>query len=119
MKNIAILGSTGSIGSQTLDIVRQNPDLRVPATDLLQMIMNQVETVRTGWIRESIFIHSEQTKHFAWNTAGITQIAERDLAVKKFLIMISTQSCRDVLEIVGNAFPAVFDRSLPKINYDS
>lgn len=29
MKNIAILGSTGSIGSQTLDIVRQNPDLRV------------------------------------------------------------------------------------------
>ena len=29
MKNIAILGSTGSIGTQTLDIVRNNPDLCV------------------------------------------------------------------------------------------
>lgn len=29
MKNIAILGSTGSIGSQTLDIVRNNDDLKV------------------------------------------------------------------------------------------
>ncbi len=31
MKNIAILGSTGSIGTQTLEIVRNNPDLRVVA----------------------------------------------------------------------------------------
>ncbi len=29
MKNIAILGSTGSIGTQTLEIVRENKDLRV------------------------------------------------------------------------------------------
>ena len=26
MKQIAILGSTGSIGTQTLDVVRQHPD---------------------------------------------------------------------------------------------
>lgn len=31
MKNIAILGSTGSIGTQTLDVVRNNPDLNVVA----------------------------------------------------------------------------------------
>ncbi len=31
MKKIAILGSTGSIGTQTLDIVRANPDLKVVA----------------------------------------------------------------------------------------
>ncbi len=31
MKKIAILGSTGSIGTQTLDIVRANPDLQVVA----------------------------------------------------------------------------------------
>ena len=31
MKNIAILGSTGSIGTQTLDIVRKNNDLKVVA----------------------------------------------------------------------------------------
>ena len=29
MKKIAILGSTGSIGTQTLDVVRRNPDLQV------------------------------------------------------------------------------------------
>lgn len=29
MKKIAVLGSTGSIGTQTLEIVRENPDLRV------------------------------------------------------------------------------------------
>lgn len=31
MKNIAILGSTGSIGTQTLDVVRNNPSLKVKA----------------------------------------------------------------------------------------
>lgn len=31
MKKIAILGSTGSIGTQTLEIVRNNPDLKVTA----------------------------------------------------------------------------------------
>ena len=31
MKKIAILGSTGSIGTQTLEIVRSNPDLQVVA----------------------------------------------------------------------------------------
>lgn len=31
MKKIAILGSTGSIGTQTLEIVRENPDLKVVA----------------------------------------------------------------------------------------
>ena len=31
MKKIAILGSTGSIGTQTLEVVRSNPDLKVVA----------------------------------------------------------------------------------------
>ena len=31
MKKIGILGSTGSIGTQTLEIVRNNPDLQVTA----------------------------------------------------------------------------------------
>ncbi len=31
MKKIAILGSTGSIGTQTLEVVRSNPDLKVAA----------------------------------------------------------------------------------------
>lgn len=31
MKRIAVLGSTGSIGTQTLEIVRRNPDLKIAA----------------------------------------------------------------------------------------
>ena len=31
MKKIAILGSTGSIGTQTLEVVRNNPELQVAA----------------------------------------------------------------------------------------
>ena len=31
MKKIAILGSTGSIGTQTLEVVEQNRDLQVTA----------------------------------------------------------------------------------------
>ena len=31
MRNIAIIGSTGSIGTQTLEVVRSNGDLRVLA----------------------------------------------------------------------------------------
>ena len=31
MRSIAIIGSTGSIGTQTLDVVRANADIRVAA----------------------------------------------------------------------------------------
>ena len=53
MKNIAILGSTGSIGTQTLDIVRANGDLRITAltahknTELLE---RQVREFRPGLV---------------------------------------------------------------------
>ena len=32
MKKIAILGSTGSIGTQTLEVVRENGDIEVPVS---------------------------------------------------------------------------------------
>lgn len=38
MKTISILGSTGSIGTQTLEVVRQNVDLKVAALAALQNI---------------------------------------------------------------------------------
>ena len=31
MKNISLLGSTGSIGTQTLDVIRRNKDINVVA----------------------------------------------------------------------------------------
>ena len=34
-KTIAILGSTGSIGTQTLEVVRENQDIRASGTEIL------------------------------------------------------------------------------------
>ena len=46
MKNIAILGSTGSIGTQTLDVVRKNEDLRVVAVSAGKSIEKLEEQIR-------------------------------------------------------------------------
>lgn len=45
MKNIAVLGSTGSIGTQTLEIVRANDDLNVvslAAGSNIEMLEKQI-----------------------------------------------------------------------------
>ena len=39
MKYISIIGSTGSIGTQTLDIVRSNKDLKVTALAAEQVLI--------------------------------------------------------------------------------
>ena len=52
MKNIAILGSTGSIGTQTLDVVRANGDLRVlglGAEEILRNLRNRSENFIRCW----------------------------------------------------------------------
>ena len=46
MKNIAILGSTGSIGTQTLDVARKNDDLRVVAVSAGRSVEKLEEQIR-------------------------------------------------------------------------
>lgn len=46
MKNIAILGSTGSIGTQTLEVVRGNTDLRVVALAAGSSVEKMEEQIR-------------------------------------------------------------------------
>ena len=46
MKNIEILGSTGSIGTQTLDVVRKNNDLRVVAVSAGKSVEKLEEQIR-------------------------------------------------------------------------
>ncbi|MDE6054021.1 MAG: 1-deoxy-D-xylulose-5-phosphate reductoisomerase [Lachnospiraceae bacterium] len=53
MKKIAILGSTGSIGTQTLEIVRDNPDLQVvglAAGANIDLLEKQVREFRPGLV---------------------------------------------------------------------
>ena len=50
-KTIAILGSTGSVGTQTLEIVRANPDLKVCALAAgknIQLLAEQIRTFHPG-----------------------------------------------------------------------
>ena len=60
MKKIAILGSTGSIGTQTLEIVRKEPDLQVVAmaagtnTELMERQVREFKPVLVAmWTQES------------------------------------------------------------------
>ncbi|MBR3374720.1 MAG: 1-deoxy-D-xylulose-5-phosphate reductoisomerase, partial [Firmicutes bacterium] len=46
MKKIVILGSTGSIGTQTLEVVRANGDLRVEALAAGHNITKLEEQIR-------------------------------------------------------------------------
>lgn len=46
MKNISILGSTGSIGTQTLDIARRNEDINIVALAVLKNISLLEEQIR-------------------------------------------------------------------------
>lgn len=46
MKKIAILGSTGSIGTQTLEVVRSNPDLKVVALAAGSSVEKMEEQIR-------------------------------------------------------------------------
>ena len=54
MKNITILGSTGSIGTQTLDIVRANDDLRVVAIAAGSNIQKLEEQIRNTGKSKSV-----------------------------------------------------------------
>lgn len=46
MKNIAILGSTGSIGRQTLDIVESNPDMNVVSLAAMKSVDLMLEQIK-------------------------------------------------------------------------
>ena len=59
MKKIAVLGSTGSIGTQTLEVVRENGDIQVMGlaagsnTDLLEKQIREFHPVKAAvWSKE-------------------------------------------------------------------
>lgn len=67
MKKIAILGSTGSIGTQTLDIVRYNPDLKVTALAAGSSVALMEKQVREFGPRLAVM----------WNEEAAAQLKER------------------------------------------
>lgn len=100
MKNIVVLGSTGSIGTQTLEIVRDNPDLKVVAMAAGTNVELMEKQVRE--FKPSVAV--------MWTEEAAKDLKERiaDLQVKVLygmdgLIEVSTQKDCEVLvtAIVG------------------
>ena len=89
MKKIAILGSTGSIGTQTLEIVRENPDLEVvglAAGANIDLFERQVREFRPKLVslqsedacRELKTRLSDMQVEIACGMDGLIQIAEME-----------------------------------------
>ncbi len=91
MKNIAIIGSTGSIGTQTLDIVRENNDLNVVAISA----GNNVELLE------------KQAREFSPEIVGIW---DEDKA-KQLRVALSDVNIRVVSGMEGLIEIATYDKS--------
>ena len=100
MKNIVVLGSTGSIGTQTLEIVRDNPDLKVVALAAGTNVTLMEEQVREFAPKVAVMWTEEAAKDLK------VRIADLDVEVlsgMEGLLAISTHEKCEVLvtAIVG------------------
>ena len=87
MKKIAILGSTGSIGTQTLEVVRNNRDIKVVALAAgsnIRLLEQQIREFRPKlaavWSEENakqlrLMVRDLQTK-IVWGMEGLLEVAQ-------------------------------------------
>ncbi len=82
MKSLAVLGSTGSIGTQTLDIVRENPEkLKVKllaASKLSQKLIDQIKEFKPEYVYLAQKEEIEGVKVFSGEN-GLQEIASLDI----------------------------------------
>lgn len=102
MKNIAILGSTGSIGTQTLEVVRENQDIRVLGLSAGSNITRLEEQIREFRPKLAAVWNEEKAKELRLRIAdldtrvvsgmeGLTELAvihETDILVTAIVGMI-------------------------------
>ncbi len=100
MKNIVVLGSTGSIGTQTLEIVRDNPDLKVVALAAGTNVKLMEEQVREFKPSVAVMWTEDAAKDLK---ARISDLEVEVLSGMDGLIEISTHKDCEVLvtAIVG------------------
>ena len=100
MKKIAILGSTGSIGTQTLEIVRENPDLQVTglaAGSNVELMEKQIREFRPAL---AVMWSEEAAKELRSRTADL---AVKILSGMEGLLELAADSSYEILvtAIVG------------------
>ncbi|CCX86419.1 1-deoxy-D-xylulose 5-phosphate reductoisomerase [Clostridium sp. CAG:590] len=96
MKNIAILGSTGSIGTQTLDVIRHNDDLKLVAISAGSNIILLEEQIRE-FHPELVAVWSEsKAKELRTAVADVTP-AVKVVSGMDGLLQVATIASSDIL----------------------
>lgn len=96
MKNIAILGSTGSIGTQTLDVIRYNDDLKLVAISAGSNIILLEEQIRE-FHPELVAVWSEsKAKELRTAVADVTP-AVKVVSGMDGLLEVATIASSDIL----------------------
>jgi 1-deoxy-D-xylulose-5-phosphate reductoisomerase len=88
MKNIVILGSTGSIGKQALDVIRANNDkfkvVGLAGGENVEVLLQQVKEF------SPIYVNSPRIKEKSWNNAKVVSLNEMAVAPEADLVLVST-----------------------------
>lgn len=96
MKNIAILGSTGSIGTQTLDVIRHNDDLKLVAISAGSNIILLEEQIRE-FHPELVAVWSEsKAKELRTAVADVTP-SVKVVSGMDGLLQVATIASSDIL----------------------
>ncbi len=96
MKNIAILGSTGSIGTQTLDVIRHNDDLKLVAISAGSNIILLEEQIRE-FHPELVAVWSEsKAKELRTAVADVTPTV-KVVSGMDGLLQVATIASSDIL----------------------
>ncbi len=112
MKNIAILGSTGSIGTQTLEVVRENQDIRVLGLSAGSNITRLEEQIREFRPKLAAVWNEEKAKELRLRIAdldtrvvsgmdGLTELAviqETDILVTAIVGMIGIRPTIEAIQ---------------------
>ena len=100
MKKIAILGSTGSIGTQTLEVVRNNKELMVTALSAGSNIQKLEEQIREFQPQYAVVFEEEKAKELR---VKVADLAVQVLSGMDGLLTIATMEDVDILvtAIVG------------------
>ena len=124
-RRIAILGSTGSIGTQTLDVVRQHPDLfevvlltANNSSDLLIQQAIEFDASNVVICNEALYgqvadaLQNRDIKVFAGIDSACGLVAGDDIDIVVDRLVVRLGAASDAFDARQKAFEAAFEKRL-------
>lgn len=111
MKKVAVLGSTGSIGTQTLDVISRQPEdfeiVGLAAGHNIALLLEQVRTFRPKWISAATEALADQIQsevpsdiRVMHGEAGLTEIASHSGADYVVCALVGSQGLTSTLAAI-------------------